>query len=196
MRRSSLLPTAALASALLLACSDQPGGTGPKPDATPTAPRSVERTIEHLGIGFGDDHYLVILGGTAENWAAFCATGAENWDAWTVLTVTRPDGSAKKEFQGRDLHALIWNLPADVCAESPDYTGMASFTGHDNDLDLSAQGANASGQNATGTVSDASGQDYDLLVAFNFTIKRIYTSADNYVLDQRVQILRLKPVGP
>ena len=194
MRRFSLLSAPALTGLLALGCGEETSPTGSVDLVAPAL--SVERTIEHFGYGFGDDHYLVILGGTAENWAAFCATGAENWDAWTVLTVTRPDGSAKVGYQGSDLHALIWNLPADPCAVSPDYTGMASYTFNDNDWDLSAQGAEATTQIVRGTVSDASGQDYDLLSVFNGTIKRIYTSADNYVLDQRVQFLRLTPVGP
>jgi len=128
---------------LALGCGEQTSPTAP---GDPLAPSfSVERTIEHFGFGFGDEHYLVILGATAENRAAFCATGAENWDAVKVLIVTRPDGSQKVGWQARDLHALAWNQPADACAESPDYTGTASLTNHDNDLDLSAHGADATG---------------------------------------------------
>ena len=194
MRRFSLLSATALTGVLALGCGEQTSPTAPVGLLAPS--RSVERTIEHFGWGFGDDHYLVILGGTAENWAAVCATGAENWDEWTILTVTRPDGSQKLGEQTRDLHALIWNQPADPCAVSPDYTGTASYTNHDNDLDLSAQGTNATGLIWEGKVSDASGQDYDLLSVGVFFVTRIYTSADNYVLDQHVEFVRLTPVGP
>jgi hypothetical protein len=194
MRRFFLLSATALTGALALACDEQTSPTAP---VDPRAPSfSVERTIEHFGFGFGDEHYLVILGATAENWAAFCATGAQNWDAWPVLTVTRPDGSQKVGWHARGLHALVWNQPADACAESPDYTGTASNTNHDNDLDLSAHGTNATGIITRGTVSDASGQDYHLISVFNGTISRIYTSADEpFVLDQHVQFVRLTPTG-
>lgn len=194
MRRFSLLSATALTGVLALGCGEQTSPTAPVGLLAPSL--SVERTTDHFGFAFGDEHYLVILGATAENWAAFCATGAENWDEWTILTVTRPDGSQKLGEQTRDLHALIWNQPADPCAVSPDYTGTASYTNHDNDLDLSAQGANGTGMITRGMVSDASGQDYHLLSVFNGTISRIYTSADNYVLDQHVEFVRLTPVGP
>jgi hypothetical protein len=194
MRRFLLLSATAFTGALALGCGEQSSPTAPLDPLAPSF--SAERTIEHFGFGFGDEHTLVILGATAENWAAFCATGAENWDAWTVLTVTRGGGSQKVGWQARGLHALVWNLPADACAESPDFTGTASFTNHDNDLDLSAHGANATGFIARGTVGDASGQDYHLISVFNGTISRIYTSVDEpFVLDQHVQFVRLTPTG-
>ena len=43
MRYSTFLPTTALASALLLGCSDQPVGTNPNPDATPPLMAAVSR---------------------------------------------------------------------------------------------------------------------------------------------------------
>ena len=89
MRRSFPLSMAALTGAFALGCTDQQNLLAPAAD--PTAASLVERTTEHFGLGFDTEQYTVITGATVENWAAFCATGAQNWDAFSVLTVTRPD---------------------------------------------------------------------------------------------------------
>jgi hypothetical protein len=194
MRRSFLLPAAALTGALALGCADQESTTAPADP--PTLSLSVERSIQHFGFGGGDDQHVVIFGATAENWAAFCATGAENFDAWTVLTVTRPDGSQKVGWQGTGLHVLVWNLPADICAESPDYTGTARLVLADNDLDLSGHGANGAGQTGTGTVTDANGQRYRLLWVNRSTVSVEFTSdQEPFVFDTHMFKIQLTPTG-
>ena len=168
MPRSLLFSTVAFAGPLVLGCADQQSPTAPVDPPAPSL--SVERSTQSFGYGGGDDQHVVVFGATAENWAAFCATGAQNWDAWTVLTATRPDGSQKVGWQGEGLHALVWNLPADVCAESPDYTGTARLVLADSDLDLSGHGADGTGQTGAGSVTDASGQRYHLILVNRNTV--------------------------
>jgi hypothetical protein len=194
MHRSLLFSTIAIAGPLVLGCADQQSPTAPVDPPTPSL--SVERSIQHFAFGGGDDQHVVIFGATAENWAAFCATGAENFDAVTVLTVTRPDGSQKVGWQGTGLHVLVWNLPADICAESPDYTGTARLVLADNDLDLSGHGANGTGQTGTGTVTDASGQRYRLLWVNRSTVSVEFTSDEEpFVFDTHMFRIQLTPIG-
>jgi hypothetical protein len=194
MRRSLLLLSAALAGPLVLGCADQQPPTAPFEPPAPSL--SVERSTQYFGYGGGDDQHVVIFGATAENWAAFCATGAQNWDAWTVLTVTRPDGSQKVGWQGTGLHVLVWNLPADICAESPDYTGTARLVLADNDLDLSGHGADGTGQTGTGTVTDANGQSYRLLWVNRSTVSVEFTSDEEpFVFDTHMFKIQLTPIG-
>jgi hypothetical protein len=192
MRCFPLLPT--LTAALLLGCGDSSRLTAPPEPPAPSL--SVERSTQHFGYGGGDDQHVVIFGATAENWAAFCATGAQNWDAWTVLTVTRPDGSQKVGWQGTGLHVLVWNLPADICAESPDYTGTARLVLADSDLDLSGHGADGTGQTGTGTVTDANGQRYRLLWVNRATVSVEFTSDEEpFVFDTHKFKIGLTPIG-
>ena len=194
MPRSLLFSTIAIAGPLVFGCADQQSPTAPVDPPTPSL--SVERSTQHFGYGGGDDQHVVIFGATAENWAAFCATGAESWDAWTVLTVTRPDGSQKVGWQGSGLHVLVWNLPADICAESPDYTGTARLVLADSDLDLSGHGADGTGQTGTGTVTDASGQRYHLLWVNRNTVAVEFTSdQEDFVFDQHMFKIQLTPIG-
>ena len=194
MRRSFLLPAAALTGALALGCADQESTTAPADP--PAISLSVERSIQHFAFGGGDDQHLVIFGATAENWATFCATEVENFDAWTVFTVTRPDGSQKVGWQGTGLHVLVWDLPADICAEGPDYTGTARLVLADNDLDLSAHGANGSGQTGTATVTDADGQRYRLLWVNRSTVSVEFTSDEEpFVFDTHMFKIQLTPTG-
>jgi hypothetical protein len=194
MRRFFLLSATALTGTLAIGCGEQ---SSPMAPVDPFAPSlSVERTIEHFAFGGGDDQHVVIFGATAENWATFCATRAENFDAWTVLTVTRPDGSQKVGWQGTGLHVLVWNLPADICTESPDYTGTARLVLADNDLDLSGHGANGSGQTGTGTVTDANGQRYRLLWVNRTTVSVEFTSDEEpFVFDTHMFKIQLTPTG-
>jgi len=189
MRRSLLL-SAALAGVLALGCGDdQHSATAPAADLS--APSlSVDRSTQNFAVAFATEQYLVVLGSTAEALAANCATGAENFDAWTVLTVTRPDGSRKVGFLGKQLHVLIWNRPADFCVESPDFQGTASQTFHDNDFDVNGHGAEASGTTTRGTVSDASGQQYHFVAVLNGTVSPI-----SHSLEQHVEFIRLTPIG-
>jgi hypothetical protein len=194
MYRSIMVPTAALAISLALGCANQESTTAPADP--PALSLSVDRSVQHFAFGGGDDQHVVIFGATAENWATFCATRAENFDAWTVLTVTRPNGSQKVGWQGTGLHVLVWNLPADICTESPDYTGTARLVLADNDLDLSGHGANGSGQTATGTVTDANGQRYRLLWVNRTTVSVEFTSdEEHFVFDTHMFKIQLTPTG-
>ena len=186
-------PAGAALAALALGCGDASAPTAPA--ASPPPALGVERHTEFFGFGFGDERYLIIVGGSAENWAGFCATGEENWDPWTIFTVTRPDGSLKQTWVGDDQHALVWELPADACAEPPDYTGTARTLLTDSDVDLSGRGADASGLRVHGLVSDASGRAFRLMGTFLLTVPVQYTSLDNFVVIWRVQKVRLRRVG-
>ena len=101
-------------------------------------------------------------------------------------------------WQANNVHVLIWNLPADVCAESPDYTGTARLVNTDSDVDLSANGADATGFTTRGTVTDGSGQQYHLLVVARATIAPDIT-LDNFVFEedfiQHVAKVQLTPFG-
>lgn len=194
MPRSPLFSTIVIVGPLVLGCADQQSPTAPVDPPTPSL--SVERSIQHFWYGGAADQYAVVFGATAENWATFCATGAENFDAWTVLTVTRPDGSQKVGWQGTGLHVLVWNLPADVCAESPDYTGTARLVLADSDVDLSGHGADGTGQTGTGTVTDANGQRYRLLWVNRATVSVEFTSDEEpFVFDTHKFKIQLTPIG-
>jgi hypothetical protein len=139
----------------------------------------------------------VIVGATAENWAAFCATGQQTWDDWEILTVIRPDGSLKQTTKGRNLHLLVWNQPTDLppCAESPDFTGTAHFLATDSDVFLDGRGADASGQRVLGTVTDASGQRYHFGAHFQLTVAPRYNTLDNFVIVFHSTTIKLTPIG-
>jgi hypothetical protein len=179
-------------TALTLGCGDRELATAPEENIAPA--HSVARHTEFFGFGFGDEDYLIIVGGSAENWADFCATGEENWDPWSILTVVRPDGSFKETWVGDDQHALVWELPADPCAEPPDYTGVARTQLTDSDVVLNGPGTDASGVRVNGTVSGAGGQDYRLQGNFLLTVPRQYNSLDNFVIIWRVQRVQLVPL--
>jgi len=97
MRRSPVPATVVLTGALALAlgCNEQQSPMAPA--GPPGLAYSVDRATGPLfSLGFGNEQYSVIIGSTFENWVTFCRTREENWDDWTILTVTRPDGSLKQ----------------------------------------------------------------------------------------------------
>jgi hypothetical protein len=191
MRCFLLLPT--LTAALLLGCGGSSRLTAPPDPAAPSL--SVDRSTEHFGLGFADDRHVVIIGATFENWAALCATGAQTWDAWNLLTVTRPDGSLKATFKGEEMNVLVWTFPADACTESPDFAGTGRIVVTDSDVNLDGRGADATGQTVTGTVTDESGQRYHLVAVIRATVPVEFTSIDNFVFDQHVLKIQLTPIG-
>jgi hypothetical protein len=99
-------------------------------------------------------------------------------------------------WQGTGLHVLVWNLPADICAESPDYTGTARLVLADSDLDLTGPGADGTGQTGTGTVTDAGGQPYNLLwINRNTVAVEFATDQEDFVFDQHMFKIQLTPIG-
>ena len=204
MRRSFLLNTAALVGTLALGCGDQQSPTAPTDFSSPSFRATVARSSANFGFAFGNEERSVLIGGTAENWAAFCATGAEVWDTWEILLITRPDGSQRNTVKGENMNILVWNLPGatpfagDICSASPDYTCTGKIVLTDSDVDLSGHGADATGQMVTGTVTDASGQRYHLVAVLRATVAPEIT-LDNFVFDEhfitRVAKIQLTPIG-
>jgi hypothetical protein len=189
-----------LASALALACGDQQSPTAPADFSRPSFRATAERFTVPLGFLFGNDQRTVGVGGTAEQWGALCATGEpQDFDVWTLLFITRPDGSEKTTFKGQNLHILIWDIPGatpfpgDICGEEPVYSGIGHIITTDSDVDLSHPGADASGQTLIGTVSDASGQRYHLVAVIRFTVKE--NTLDNFVIDVHASKIQLTPIG-
>ncbi|HEX6105511.1 MAG TPA: hypothetical protein VFZ26_08010 [Gemmatimonadales bacterium] len=193
MFRSRALASATLASALALGCAEPQSPTTSAADG-PVPSMAVERFTDFFGLGFGNDDHLVILGGTLENWTTFCATGEENWDEWNIFRVTRPDGSFKETWKADNLNALVWDLPADPCVDSPDYVGNSRLILTDSDVDLSGHGADGSGHRVHGTVRDASGRPYRLLAVFHLTVGVEYDSLDDFVIDWHAQKIELTPI--
>jgi hypothetical protein len=192
--RHCLQATAALAGALVLGCADQ---QSPTPAAEAPVPSlSVDRGTANFAFGFGNDERLVIIGTTLDNWLAFCTAGdVGDFEEWQVFTVTRPDGSFKQTLKGDDLHVLVWDLPADPCADTPVYTGTARALATDSDVDLTSHGADASGHRVTGRVTDASGQVYHLMATFLLTVAPEFNSLDEFLITWHKQKIEVRPIG-
>jgi hypothetical protein len=92
MRHSCLLPTAALASVLLLSCNEPVGVTDPMQAATSSLPNQVDRFETPLVITFasGDPDIAALVGVSLEDFPAFCA-GAEPEAVAEAMIVTHPD---------------------------------------------------------------------------------------------------------
>ena len=189
-----------VASTLVLACSERPSPTAPADLSGPSFRATRESITVPLGTLFGNEQRTVGVGGTAEQWAALCATGEpQEFDLLTLLFINRPDGSQKTTFKGRDLHILIWDIPGstpipgDICGDVPVYAGTGHFIATDNDVDLSHSGTDAGGQTLVGTVTDESGQRYHLVAAIRFTLKE--DTLDNLVIEVHASKIQLTPIG-
>ena len=201
MRRASLplmlaLMPVVLAGALSLGCDASTSSTAP---ADPSAPSlAVERFVVDGPFIFANDVRQVAVGVSFENVVAFCTTGARNFEQFEVLQVTRPDGSVKLEGKGRDMHVVVWDVVADPCTmlEAPHYSGTAHFNSKDNDVDLTGHGADASGFEVNGTVTDASGQAYHLLANFHGTISPKFNNPEEpFDFIGHAATIELTPIG-
>jgi hypothetical protein len=194
MHYARLLAAVALASAVALGCTDQQPPMAPATDLPIASSATADRsTGPFFALGFGNDQYTALIGATLENWLTFCQTGEENWDDWEILTVTRPDGSQKTTTKGSAQHLLVWQNPADLCADTPDYSGIVRSLATDSDVDLSGNGADASGHRVRGIVSDASGQRYRFHSVFQLTVAPPYT-LDNFVIVWHSQKITIRPI--
>jgi len=132
MRHSSLLPKAALASALLLGCSDQPGGTDPNPDATPPLMAEISRVETPLVIDYAVEEFTALVGVSLEHFPALCA-GAEPEAVAETMIVTHPSShggtSAKVQTKGTEVPALVWTGTFGPDRNVCDLTGQQPFVG-------------------------------------------------------------------
>jgi hypothetical protein len=203
MRHSSLLPTAALASALLLGCSDQPGGTDPNPDATPSLKAEISRFETPLIISFasGDPDIAALVGVSLEHFPALCA-GAEPEAVAETMIVTHPSRqggtSAHVLTKGTEVPALVWPVDigpgGDVCDLTVQpFVGTVNVTINDNEGEFfeTAPGANAFFIRFVGTVTDTeTGQRYHLQGAI-----QIVVLPDGTFTFPPVPFLSLTPIG-
>jgi hypothetical protein len=195
-----LIAAATLAGALALGCGDPQSPTAPANTISPSFRAATERFPAQTSFITGTDQGTIGVGLTADQWAAQCATGeSQEANEWTLLFVTRPDGSQKITFTGQNLDIVIWDVPGstpfpgDICGEDPVYTGTGHITVTDSDGDLSHPGADASGSMLVGTVTDASGQRFRLVSPIRFTVKE--NTLDNFVIDVHVAKIQLIPIG-
>jgi hypothetical protein len=203
MRHSSLLPTAALASALLLGCGDQLGVTDPVRAVTPSLKAQVDRFETPLAIFFGQEAppIAVHLGVSPEDFPAFCA-GAEPEAVAEAMIVTHPTkqgGTSEHVYiTAKDLSALVWQVDVgepgvDICQLQPLAVGTVHLTINDNEGQFfeTAPGANAFFTRFVGTVTDQeTGQRYHLQGAVQIVILQ-----DGTFKLLPVPFLSLTPIG-
>lgn len=180
MRRLSLLPVAALAVTLALACSEP---TSPPPATQVATPSFAAATARRFTVPFfntftdASSDLTAVFGITAEQLAAACAGGDFTQDEVTVVEVTRPDGSLKVTVHGNNLTVLIYSGGfEDVCelaGRTPLATGTAKVTQTDNDFFISGNRTNSFGLSLIGrAASDETGARFLVRGRFRTTISK------------------------
>jgi hypothetical protein len=207
MRHSLLLPTAVLAGALGIGCSDQSGVTNPDPGGINPYDGTLSNATEILRFeapviifqGQSDPPIAAVIGVGLEEFPDVCAD-AEPQDLADWLIVTHPSKqggtSAHVQVKDNELSALVWPVDVgtgvDLCDLQP-FVGTVNFTFNDNEGEFfeTAPGANAFFQRFVGTVTDQeTGQRYHLAGAVQIVILQDGTEK---VLP--VPFLSLRPIG-
>jgi hypothetical protein len=177
MRRSPLLPQAALAAGLMLGCTDQHAPL--VPDNSPVPSFRTERGTAEFGIPLGDERYTLIVGHTFEDMVAICEGRIPNFQSWDVLTAIRPEGREgfEESFKQRstidNVVLTVFEFSPFVFGEECDLLGAPLYEGigqafiNDNDVAFTHRGANSFVMRVSGTVTDASGQEYRLVAHYH-----------------------------
>jgi hypothetical protein len=204
MRHSCLLPTAALASVLLLSCNEPVGVTDSMQAATPSLKAQVDRFETPLVISFAQESppIAALVGVSLENFTAFCA-GAEPEavaDAMIVTHPTKQGGTSEVLLtRGRRISALVWPVdvgPGGSPCDFPDvqpFVGTVNATIVDNEGQFfeTAPGGNAFLIRFVGTVTDTeTGQRYHLQGALHIVVL-----PDGTFTFQPARFLSLTPIG-
>lgn len=179
--RRPLLGCTALASTLVLACTDATAPTAPTaptvtlaPTAGPTADVVTRFTVPFFD-AFADGEVAAVLGVSAGQLAAFCNGDESVLDVIRFQEVSRPDGSLKLTSQSRP-RLTIYPLgnssgPCDLVGVTPLATGKAKLSETDNDVTVSSNRTNSFGQNLTGIASGDGGR-FKVRSKFRVTIHR------------------------
>jgi hypothetical protein len=147
------------------ACRDM--GTTAPPEAGPLASFAgarVEGTSLDFAVRVSDpaSGLSVYAGGTAEEFAAYCATGSFEADSrWQDLAVTRPRGALHAVDKGRPVPVVVYRaVYYEVCdGTAPVYaTGTADIVSTDNDYYLAGPGGESFGFQGSGIVTASSGE--------------------------------------
>jgi hypothetical protein len=176
--RPSLLGCTALASTLVLACTDASAPTAPtgalEPTSAPSA-NAVNRFILPFFDAFADGEFAAVLGVGAGQLAAFCNGDESVLDVVRFLEVSRPDGSFKLTTQSRP-RLTIYPIgdssgPCDLVGITPLATGKAQVKVTDNDVTVTLNRTNSFGSHLTGIASGEGGR-FKVRSQFRVTIHR------------------------
>jgi hypothetical protein len=212
MRHSLLLPTTALAAALVLGCGEQPSPA--EPASTPRPSLRTDQNPDGPGAvvirGPAEGAFLiadpdpapgltVLAGNTFAELEQFCATGEVTLGPLEDLFVIRPDGSVHNILRGAKVPLLVWEtaIPfidpiAELCGELlglPHLTGTGQFIARDNDVFVSGDRANAFGLSIHGQVTSEAGERFRFKANFHAVILR---SGEEHITSD----FRLDPFGP
>lgn len=176
--RPSLLGCTALASTLVLACTDSSAPTAPtvglEPTSVPTADLVTRFTLPFFD-AFADGEFAAVLGVSAGQLAAFCNGDESVLDVIHFQEVSRPDGSFKLTTRTRP-RLTIYPLgnstsACDLVGVTPLATGKAKLNQTDNDVTVTFNRTNSFGQNLTGIASGDGGR-FKVRSKFRVTIHR------------------------
>jgi len=193
MHRPLLLPTAALASTLALGCADHQSPTAPADSPAPSL--SVERGTVPFAFAFSDVGHTLFIGLSIEDLTSLFCTGTEfDVDLLNQLTVTRPDDSIKLLLRGKDVNVVVVEFVNCDNLIDLSLTGTARVLYTDSDAFVTGKRADASQIQVTGTVTDASGQQYHL-TAVDVRVIAPGSTAENPVDLNSVIKIKLTPIG-
>ena len=162
--RPSLLGCCALASTLVLACTDS-APTAPtiaaEPASGPIADLVTRFTLPFFD-AFADGEFAAVMGVSANQLAAFCNGDESVLDVIHFQQVSRPDGSLKLTVRSSP-RLLIYPLgdssgPCDLISVTPLATGKAQLSQTDNDVTVTFNRTNSFGSNLTGNASGDGGR--------------------------------------
>ena len=207
MRHSLLLPTAVLAGALRIGCSDQSGAPMPIPAASapmtalyPMRLRSNDSKISYNFQAQADPPLVALVGVGLEEFPDFCA-GAAPQELSDFLIITHPSKqggtSAHVQIKNNELSALVWQVDVGTGAGSPvrGPSRSARSTSRSTTTRVTSSrpppGANAFFYRFVGKVTDQeTGQRYHLQGRF-----QVLVSPDGTFKFLPVPFLSLRPIG-
>jgi len=198
MRRSLMLPAAALVGTLVLACDDHPGVLDPASGIAPSAKPEIIQ--QPLVINFGNGEFTFFSGVSLEDLPAVCA-GADVTEFAEVLLITHPSkqgGTSEHRLLKAEMSATIWEgdlgPERDVCELGPPLAiGTVNILINDNEGNFfeTAPGANPLVLRFRGTLTNPeTGQRYHVQGAL-----QIVVLPDGTFTFPPVTLLRVTPVG-